>query len=244
MFSNNWDANMKGVLLNFDNLRYRLMPYIYSLSWKVTNENYTIMRALAFDFRTDPAIQNIPDQYMFGPAFLVYPVTEQLYSAGVEKAKIRKVYLPKASWYDFWTGKSLKGGQTIDAAAPIEILPLYIKAGSIVPMGPYLQYATEKPEDPIELRIYPGADGQFSIYEDENDNYNYEKGAYSTFRFTWNDAQRTLTIADRKGDFPGMLKERTIHIVLVKENHGNGIEICSKPDKTVKYDGKKMEVKL
>jgi alpha-D-xyloside xylohydrolase len=242
MFSNNWDAKTKAILLNFDNLRYRLMPYIYSLSWKVTNENYTIMRALAFDFRNDPAIQNIPDQYMFGPAFLVNPVTEQLYSAETEKAKTRKVYLPKVLWYDFWTGKSIKGGQTIDAAAPMETLPLYIKAGSLVPMGPFLQYATEKPADPIELRIYPGADGQFTIYEDENDNYNYEKGQHATFQFTWNNARKLLTISDRKGDFPGMVKERSINVVLVKDAHGNGIDVCKTPDKTVKYDGKKLEV--
>jgi alpha-D-xyloside xylohydrolase len=244
MFSQNWDANTKAILLNFDNLRYRLLPYIYSLSWKVTNENYTIMRALAFDFRTDPAIYNIPDQYMFGNAFLVNPVTEQIYSAGTEKPKTRKVYLPKADWYDFWTGKALKGGQTIEASAPIEILPLYVKAGSIVPMGPFLQYATEKTADPMELRVYPGADGQFVIYEDENDTYNYLKGKYATFQFNWNDAKKTLTISDRKGDFSGMQKERTFNIVIVKENQGNGIDVCPKPDKTVKYDGKKQEIKL
>jgi alpha-D-xyloside xylohydrolase len=244
LFSNNWDANTKTILLNFDNLRYRLMPYIYSLSWKITNEGYTMMRALAFDFSTDTAIYNIRDQYMFGPAFLVNPVTEQLYSAKIEKAKTRKVYLPKALWYDFWTGRSIQGGQTINAAATIEILPLYVKAGSIVPMGPMLQYATEKPADPIELRVYPGADGQFTLYEDENDSYNYEKGKYATFRFIWNDAQKTLTISDRKGDFPGMLKERSVNIVLVKENHGNGTEVSPKPDKTVKYKGKKLDVKL
>lgn len=244
IYSNNWDANMKAILLNFDNLRYRLMPYIYSLSWKVTNEGYTMMRALAYDFRTDEAIRNIPDQYMFGPAFLVNPVTEQLYSASAEKDKTRKVYLPKSAWYDFWTGKTIKGGQTIDAAAPIEIMPLYVKAGSIVPMGPYLQYATEKPADPIELRIYPGADGQFTIYEDENDNFNYEKGQFSTIQFNWNDAQRILTVSDRKGNFAGMLKERSFTIVLVSDNHGNGIEICSKPDKTVVYDGKIQDIKM
>jgi alpha-D-xyloside xylohydrolase len=244
IFSKNWDEATRSILLNFDNLRYRLMPYIYSLSWKVTNEGYTMMRALAFDFRNDEAIRDIPDQYMFGPAFLVNPVTEQLYTSGAEKAKTRSVYLPKTTWYDFWTGKSLQGGQTIEASAPINIMPLYVRAGSIVPMGPYLQYATEKPADPIELRIYPGANGEFTIYEDENDNYNYEKGAYATIRLSWNDTQKTLTIDDRKGEFPGMLKKRSFHIVLVKENHGNGIGTCSKPDKTVGYNGAKMEEKL
>ena len=245
IFSENWDAGTKAILLKYDNLRYRLMPYIYSLSWKVTSEAYTLMRALAFDFRTDAAINDIRDQYMFGPAFLVNPVTKQITSLETNANNTRKVYLPKAAnWFDFWTGKIITGGQTIEASAPIEILPLYIKAGSVVPMGPFLQYATEKPANPIELRIYPGADGEFSLYEDENDNYNYEKGQYATIRFIWNDAQKTLTISDRKGGFSGMLKERSFNIILVKENHGTGVEISLKPDKTVKYNGTKMEIKL
>jgi len=224
------------------------MPYLYSLGWKVTSEGYTMMRSLAFDFRTDAAINNIPDQYMFGPAFLVNPVTDQLYTAGNNTgntAKTRKVYLPKsAQWYDFWTGKTLAGGQVIDAAAPIETIPLYIKAGSIVPMGPFLQYATEKPADPIELRIYTGADGQFTIYEDENDTYNYEKGQYATFTISWNDKQSKLSISERKGTFPGILNNRTFNVVLVKENHGTGTGITEKNDKTVSYQGKSLEVKL
>jgi alpha-D-xyloside xylohydrolase len=247
LFSDNWDAETKAILLKFDNLRYRLMPYIYSLSWKITNEGYTIMRALAFDFRTDAAINNIPDQYMFGPAFLVNPVTEKMYSieTNVKAEKTRKVYLPKtANWFDFWTGKILMGGQTINASAPIEILPLYIKAGSIVPMGPFLQYATEKPADPIELRIYPGADGEFILYEDENINYNYEKGQYATIQFSWNNIQKELVISDRKGAFPGMLKERSFNIVIVTENHGTGVEICPNADRTVKYNGTKLKIKL
>jgi alpha-D-xyloside xylohydrolase len=247
LFSENWDAGTKAILLKFDNLRYRLMPYIYSLSWKVTSEAYTIMRGLAFDFRTDPAINNIPDQYMFGPAFLVNPVTGQMYSPGSNDSAVRtrKVYLPKgADWVDFWTGKMLEGGQSVQAAAPIEILPLFIRTGSIVPLGPFLQYATEKPADPIELRIYPGVDGEFTLYEDENSNYNYEKGQYATIRLSWNDKQKTLTVSGRKGQYPGMLKERTFNIILVKENHGIGVEICSKPDRTIKYTGTKLEVKL
>jgi alpha-D-xyloside xylohydrolase len=245
MFSNNWDAPMKEILLKYDNLRYRLMPYLYSLSWKVTNENYTIMRSLAFDFKDDAAIQNIPDQYMFGPAFLVNPVTEQLYSVPNSKniKKTRKVYLPKAAnWYDFWTGKLIPGGQTIDAAAPIETLPLYIKAGSILPMGPYLQYATEKVADPIELRVYPGADADFVLYEDENDNYNYEKGVYSTIAMHWDEAKQSLTIDDRKGEFPGMLKERTFRIVWVSGKNGLGVEPAQKAQE-IRYTGKAVELK-
>ena len=245
MFSDNWDAPMKANLLNYDNLRYRLLPYIYSLSWKVTNEGYTIMRSLAFDFRDDAAIQSIPDQFMFGPSILVNPVTSQLYSLPNSKEikKTRKVYLPKsAGWYDFWTGKLIPGGQTIDAAAPIEIIPLYIKAGSIIPMGPYLQYATEKVSDPIEIRVYTGADAAFVLYEDENDTYNYEQGKYATIAMNWNDKDKTLTISDRKGDFPGMLKDRTFQIVWVTEKNGTGIEPAKKFI-TVKYSGKAVKIK-
>ncbi|HLN73722.1 MAG: TIM-barrel domain-containing protein [Methylococcaceae bacterium] len=245
MFSDNWDAPMKDILLKYDNLRYRLMPYIYSLSWKVTSEGYTIMRSLAFDFRNDAGIQSIPDQYMFGPAFMVSPVTQRMYSLPNSKdiKKTRKVYLPKAnSWYDFWTGKLIQGGQTIDAAAPIETLPLYIKAGSIVPMGPYLQYATEKVADPIEIRVYTGADASFVLYEDENDTYNYEKGQYATIAMDWNEANKTLTLKDRKGDFPGMLKERTFRVVWVSAKNGIGIE-PAKEAKEVKYSGQQVIVR-
>jgi len=245
LFSENWDANTKTILLKYDNLRYRLMPYIYSLSWKVTSEAYTILRALAFDFRMDSAINNIPDQYMFGPAILVNPVTEQMYSlnTNVSAEKTRKVYLPKAAnWFDFWTGKTLSGGQTINASAPLETIPLFIKAGSIVPMGPFLQYATEKLADSIELRVYPGADGQFTLYEDQNDNYNYEKGVHSIIPIQWNESKKTLTIGKRAGTFPGMLKKRTFHIVWVREGHGSGLDPEEKPDMSISYDGKEVKV--
>ena len=231
LFSDNWDAKTKATLLNYDNLRYRLLPYLYSLAWKVTNEGYTIMRSLAFDFRNNPAINSIPDQYMFGPAFLVNPVTEP-------GKKSRRVYLPESTiWFDFWTGEQLTGGQTIIAPAPVETIPLYIKAGSIVPMGPFLQYATEKPADPLEIRIYPGADGTFVLYEDENNNYNYEKGLFSTISFRWNDANHQLTIDKRKGKFPGMPEKRTFMIVLVNKNKGTGTGITENPDKIVQYSG-------
>lgn len=236
LFSSNWDAATKAILLNYDNLRYRLLPYNYSLGWKVTSENYTIMRSLAFDFKDDEGIRNIPDQYMFGPAFLVNPVTEA-------KQTTRKVYLPKsANWYDFWTGKLIKGGQTLDAPAPIETLPLYVKAGSIVPMGPYLQYATEKVSDPIELRIYAGADADFVLYEDENDTYNYEQGKYSTIAMNWNDATKTLTIKKRQGDFPGMVKDRTFRVVLVNGKNGAGIAPAKQAEE-VKYSGEEIKIK-
>jgi alpha-D-xyloside xylohydrolase len=157
--------------------------------------------------------------------------------------KTRSVYLPAGTtWTDFWTGKSTSGGQSIVADAAIDTMPLMVRAGSIVPMGPLVQYATEKPADPIELRVYPGADGTFTLYEDQNDSYAYEKGVYATIAFTWNNAKRTLTIAPRKGIFPGMLKTRTFKIVLVSPAHGVGVATTAAPDKTVHYDGNKQTI--
>lgn len=247
LFSKNWDEKTRSVLLKYDDLRYRLLPYNYSLGAKVTMGNYTIMRSLAFDFREDTAVYSIPDEYMYGPAFLVNPVTQQLYSNDSTNTSIktRKVYLPKdANWFDFWTGKELSGGQTIDAATPIDILPLYVKAGSIVPMGKVVEYATQKPADSIELRIYPGADATFTLYEDANDDYNYEKGEYATFMFNWNDVNKTLSISARKGSFPGMLQKRIFNVVIVKENKGTGEEETLQADKIAQYNGKVMSVKL
>ncbi len=245
LFSKNWSEETKKTLLGYDNLRYRLLPYIYSLAGSVTQENYTIMRALSFDFGNDEKVHQIPDEYMFGPAFLVNPVTEQLYSgANASKGKnTREVYLPKgANWYDFWTGKQFTGGLTLSAAAPLNTIPLYIKAGSIVPMGPLMEYATELPADNIELRIYAGADGQFKLYEDENDTYRYEKGNFATIIFHWKDQQKQLTISETKGKFNGMLQKRKFHIVLVDADHGNGINISSKIDKVVEYAGKEIKM--
>ncbi|HPR30556.1 MAG TPA: glycoside hydrolase family 31 protein [Prolixibacteraceae bacterium] len=374
-------------LILFDNLRYRLLPYIYSLAWKVTSEDYTLMRGLPMDFTTDKNTYSIGDQLMFGSSIMACPVTEFMYyqpplasqlvpaacfttsdgkpglmaryykdreytvpgkeqidpnininwyagrpdyvtdsmysirwegklipqesgrhqfhmkcfdakriklngetlpivytsteqytdfveleagkeyafvvetennSTGaarmqlfwktqsmfaqekekVEKEKTRDVYLPVcAGWYDFWTGKKFDGGQILTFDTPKERIPLLVKAGSIIPMGPFVQYATEKPADPLELRIYPGDNAQFQLYEDENDNYNYEKGIYSTIDFTWDDATRTLTIGDRKGEFPGMLKTRTIKVVLVNEGVGAGVDYSSRFDQTLTYTG-------
>ncbi len=212
------------ILVGFDRLRYRLLPYTYSLAWKTTSSSYTPMRPLVMDFRTDVRAQNIWDEFMYGPAFLVNPVTEPA-------ATGRQVYLPKATWFDFWSGASTEGGKEIAAAAPLDRLPLYIRAGSIVPMGPDLEWSTEKPADPIELRVYRGADADFTLYEDENDNYNYEKGAYATTPLHWDEAKQTLTIGERKGQFPGMLASRKFQVVFVGEQHGVGIAPSDKPDK-------------
>jgi alpha-D-xyloside xylohydrolase len=224
------------ILVDFDRLRYRLLPYTYSLAWMTTSQSYTPMRPLVMDFRSDVHAANLGDQFMFGPAFLVKPVT----NPGVSTTRL---YLPQAKWYDFWSGVPVDGPRTLEAASPLDRMPLYVRAGSIVPMGPVMQWSTEKPEDPIELRVYRGADGEFTLYEDENDNYSYEKGVYATIPFRWDEAKQTLTIGDRKGEFPGMLPTRTFRIVFVRENHGAGILTEDRPDKSVHYEGKSVSVR-
>ena len=197
----------QATLLQYDNLRYRLMPYIYSQSWQVTHHGATLMRALVFDFPNDRTARESRDEFLFGPSILVCPVTQP-------GAATRPVYLPGGtSWTDFWTGQSLKGGQNVTAPAPIDRMPLYVRAGAIMPLGPYLQYVAEKPADPMELRVYQGANGAFTLYEDEGDNTNYERGQYATIPLTWNEAAHTLTLGARTGRFPGMLTKRTFHIV-------------------------------
>jgi alpha-D-xyloside xylohydrolase len=223
------------ILTSFDRLRYRLLPYIYSLAWMITSHGYTPMRPLAMDFRADVRAQNIGDQFLFGPALLVNPVTQP-------GATSRALYLPKAKWYDFWTGHAIAGPAVIDAPAPLDRIPLYVRAGSIIPMGPDVEYSTEKPADPIELRVYTGADGGFVLYEDENDNYNYEKGVHATIPFQWDEANHTLTIGARQGSFPGMLESRTFHILFVGEGHGVGIAPATQPDKIVQYSGQAVTV--
>ncbi len=223
------------ILVAFDKLRYRLMPYIYSLAWKTTSEGYTIMRPLVMDFREDVRAQSVGDQFLFGPALLVNPVTEP-------GATTRHLYLPAAKWFDFWTAAAIQGGHTLDAPSPIERMPLYVRAGSILPLGPDVEYAAEKSADPIELRVYHGANGAFTLYEDENDSYDYEQGVYATIPLSWDDVTRTLTIGDRSGSFPGMLEKRTFRVVFVGENHGTGAGLTETVDKTVQYAGKKISV--
>src|SRR5215471_4883778 len=230
-----YGPDAQAILVNFDRLRYRMLPYIYSLAWKTTSESYTPMRPLVMDFRDDVRAQDIGDEFMYGPAFLVSPVTEPA-------ASTRQVYLPAAKWFDFWTGSAIDGGRMINAITPLDRLPVYVRAGSIVPLGPEEEWSTEKPADPIELRIYRGANGDFTIYEDENDNYNYEKGAYATIPLHWDDASRTLTIGERKGQFPGMLQSRTFRVVFVGDNHGVGVNPADEADKVVQYSGNQIAV--
>jgi len=233
----------------FINLRYSLLPYIYSSSWDITANQSSMMRALVMDFPQDKQALDLNDEYMFGKSILVCPVTNSMYSKNTEEdfssIKTRELYLPKgADWIDFWTGEKHTGGQKINKESPLDIMPLYIKAGSIFPIGPKVQYATEKKWDNIELRVYEGSNGEFTLYEDENDNYNYEKGTFSTITFSWNDTKKVLTINDRKGTFPGMLTDRKFNIVLVTKNHGTGMNMVENFDKEVSYAGKKMEVNL
>ena len=225
------------ILVDYDSLRYRLMPYIYSEAWQVTSAHGTLMRPLVMDWRNDVEAQNTGDEYLFGPAILVSPVTTQ-------GATSRTVYLPQAGWYDFWTGEKVEGGRHIQADAPLSKLPLYVRAGSIVPLGPAMEWTTEKPADPIELRIYPGADGDFTLYEDENDNYNYEKGAHATIALHWDDGAKTLTVGSREGSFPGMLAERRFRVVVVAKGHGVGIGESGTAEATVVYKGGKLVVRL
>jgi alpha-D-xyloside xylohydrolase len=377
-----FDPATEAVLIKFDKLRYHLLPYLYSVAWQVTHEGSSMMRGLVMDFQDDPKVRGIPDQYMFGPAIMVNPVTQAIgdapvaipssqwidqngrpgaltgtyyqgqnfedkklerrdpvisfnwqsppdptmqrtnfsvrwegslltrqagvytfsmraddgmrlwidgklviddwivqaaatktaqvtlpadsrvpvkieyfqdqFDASVELKWIpprastgtftRGVYLPgTASWVDFWTGKTLAGGQTIQADAPIETMPLYVRAGSILPYGPDIQYATEK-MDPIELRVYRGADGAFTLYEDENDNYDYEKGVYATIPFSWSEKDQVLTIGERRGNFPGMLKTRTFRIVWVSPGHGAGVDSTVSPDVAITYTGDAVRV--
>lgn len=231
------------------NLRYSLLPYIYSASWDVTANQSTMMRALMMDFPKDKKILNINDQYMFGKSLLVCPVTKPMYSAGGKEdfstVGTRETYLPTgADWYDFQTGEKYTGGQAVKKETPIDIIPLFVKAGSIIPVGPEVQYATEKKWDNLEIRVYDGANGSFILYEDEYDSYNYEKGAFSTVPFTWNNGKRTLTIGDCTGSFPGMIKERKFNIILVSEGMERGTGIVGKYDSVVDYSGKKVVIKL
>ena len=240
------------VIADYINLRYRLLPYIYSTSYQVTQHAGSMMRALMMDFPRDTRVYDIDNEYLFGPSILVNPVTEPMYIGrngdktllNFDEVKRQNVYLPKGNdWIDFWTGKTIKGGQEIMREVPIDIMPLYVKVGTILPMGPFVQYAEEKDWDNLEIRIYKGADGEFVLYEDENDNYNYEKGKYSTIRFWWNDNRQELQIDKRKGTFPGMLKERKFRFILVDEVNGIGINESSKYTE-VKYTGKDMTIRL
>ena len=240
-------------------LRYRLIPYLYSIAWQVTSNNDSYMRPLFADFAADRQVWNMTDEFMFGHSILACPIIDPQYTeekivrtdamTGWDRNDVRSQkeegrsidftatksavkYLPKgASWYDFWTGKRYKGGQNVNLQTTLDHVPMFVRAGSILPLGPEMQYVGEKTWDNLEIRVYPGADGTFTLYEDEGDSYRYEQGIYSTITFRWDNKAGTLTIADRQGNYPGMLQQRQFSITL--------------PDgrqKTVNYDGHSQKV--
>jgi len=242
-------------------LRYRLIPYLYSTAWQVTSNNDSYMRPLFADFASDKKVWNMTDEFMFGRSILACPIVNPQYteekiirtnemtgwdrqevrSEGVKSDKLdftqtktATKYLPKGTtWYDFWTGKAYKGGQNVALQTSFDRVPMFVRAGSILPLGPEMQYVGEKSWDNLEVRVYPGANGSFTLYEDEGDSYHYEKGVYSIIPFSWNDKSRTLTIGNRQGSYPGMLQQRQFTVVT--------------PDgasTTVSYDGNATTVKL
>ena len=241
-------------------LRYRLIPYLYSTAWQVTSNNDSYMRPLFSDFAADKKVWNITDEFLFGRSILAAPIVKAQYTEekiirtdamtgwnrqnatdgsnngaiDFTATKTATKYLPKgATWYDFWTGKYYTGGQDVTLETSLDRVPMFVRAGSILPLGPEMQYVGEKAWDNLELRIYPGANGSFTLYEDEGDNYNYEKGLYATITFQWNDKARTLTIGERKGSYPGMLQKRQFTIVTP-----NGKQ------KVIEYNGQKMQVSI
>jgi alpha-D-xyloside xylohydrolase len=243
----------------FIRLRYSMLPYIYSVSRDVSKNQSSFMRALAMDFAEDKKVWDINNEYMFGKSFLVAPILNAQYTpekivktneqTGWDKKeetqkglsavdvdftqnKTVKVYLPSGSvWYDYWTNSKHNGGQEIDKTVNIQSIPLYVKGGSIIPFGPDVQYATEKKWDNLILKIYPGSDADFVLYEDEFDNYNYEKGDFTEIPMHWNDKSRTLTIDTRKGKYKGMIENKNFTIILP-----NGQQ------KTMAYAGKNVKV--
>ncbi len=225
-------------MLAYDKLRYRLMPYIYSLAGMVTQNDYTIMRGLVMDFGYDRNVFNIGNQFMFGSALLVNPVTEY-------KTRSRSVYLPAGTvWYDLRSGKLLHGGEIIQAEAPYTDIPLFVKGGSIIPCGPDIQCADEKNADPIRLFVYAGNDGEFSLYEDANVNYNYEKGEFTLIPLIYNEKERILKIGKRSGKFQGMLETRTFEIVWIRDGKSVGLDFSVTPDEIVKYNGSELSIKM
>ena len=239
-------------------LRYRLLPYIYSAMGDVVQRSGSMMRPLVFDYASDKKAISLTDEYLFGHSLLVKPVTDPLYTYKMERnfgyaiyPQIEKaaapvdVYLPAgARWYDFWTNEVYEGGRSIKRLAPINIIPVYVKAGSIIPFGPAVQYTAEKPWDNLEIRVYPGADADFILYEDEGDGYNYEKGAFSEICFHWDDASRTLTLSDRKGKFEGMLAKRSFRILVVDKDSPAGDVEPQQFTTMVTYDGKAQSLQF
>jgi alpha-D-xyloside xylohydrolase len=225
-------------IVYYDQLRYRLMPYLYSMAGWAHFKDYTLMRALVMDFTSDSNVNDIKNQWMFGPSLMACPVSYY-------KARSRQVYLPKqCGWYDLYTGKHYAGGQTITADAPYERIPVFVPEGGILPFGPAMEWSDEKPAELINLYVYAGKDATFQLYEDENTNYNYEKGAYATIDISYNSAKNTVTFGTRKGSFNGMLQNRRFNIVLVTPTSAKALNMENPKGKMVKYNGKAQTVKM
>jgi len=230
-------SEVYGALAYYDRLRYRLMPYIYTLAGDTWLENSTIMRALEMDFASDPKVRDIADEYMLGPAFLVSPVYEY-------RARRREVYLPAGTlWYDFYSNSTFQGGREISAAAPLARMPLFVRAGAIVPVGPAIEYTGEKPDAPLTLLVYTGASGHFTLYEDEGTNLDYRSGRYATIPFSYDQATGRLTIGPRSGEFPGMQQSRAFHIRWMSPNGRPGDDFTAPADSTVRYSGAAVQVR-
>ncbi|WP_163710660.1 TIM-barrel domain-containing protein [Mangrovibacterium lignilyticum] len=225
-------------MLYYDKLRYRLMPYIYSLTGAVYHHDYTMMRGLAMDFASDKRVLNIDDQYLFGPSLMVCPVYNY-------QERQRDVYFPNnGGWYNLYNGKYVAGGQKQNVDAPYERMPLFVREGSIVPVGPEIEYASEKPDAPIDLYVYAGKDASFELYEDENTNYNYEKGAFSTIQFNYSEADKKITIQARKGEFPGMVTNRIFRVIVVSPDSPVGMLDESAVSHEIQYSGDEVSVQL
>ena len=223
--------------LKFDRLRYALFPYIYSMAGWTTQSNYTMMRPLVMDFRQDKTARELTDEFMFGPALLVAPITRY-------QERTRSVYLPLSSaWYDFWTGKPAPSG-SLSASAPYDQIPIFVRAGSIIPYAPAMQYVGEKPDDPITLYVYAGANGEFALYEDQGTTFDYEKGAFSQIPIRWDDNTSTLVLGERSGGFAGMPRHRTFRVVLVNEAHPTGFSFAPSNYKTVDYAGAPVQLQM
>ena len=222
----------------YDRLRYQLMPYLYSLAGWAHFSDYTLMRALVMDFGDDTEVLNIGNQWMLGPALMACPV-------GYYKARNRQVYFPQqCGWYDLYTGEHLLGGQRLVVDAPYERIPVFVREGAIIPFGPEMEWSDEKPAELINLYVYAGQDGQFQLYEDEGTNYNYEKGQYATINISYDDASRTVSFGQRKGQFPGMLKERRFNVVLVTKDAPKALNLDNPEGKLVQYNGKTVSIQL
>ncbi len=225
-------------MLYYDRLRYRLLPYIYSLAGAVYRDGYTIMRGLVMDFASDSTARNITDEYLFGPDLLINPVCEY-------RARTRNVYLPAGTgWYDFYTGKYFAGGKTISADAPYTRMPVFVKAGSIIPFGPALEYTQHRPADTITLRVYTGQDGHFDLYEDDGLTYAYEKGACSIIPMEYNEAHKTLVIGGTEGSFTGMLQRRVFRVVWEDPGHPVPLDFDRSADQIIPYDGHEITISM